>query len=205
MRDWTCWTIGTCILLAATAAGARPLAIAPPPESEPPLADTNKSVTERLHLLGGPLGNGDFEAGGVASRDGWLTAAQASDLEAAWHADTYGAAALDPARPDNHAYWCGRWFPPCVGDEPQAGYGDSWNVVLSWQGAVGDPAQAVAVTLQATAMHDLEPDYDFLILEVRRATGWQPLASWTGASGAPLAVVETVSLTPADYAGTRTR
>ena len=57
------------------------------------------------------------------------------------------------------------------------------HVNIEWSGAVPDTSLATVVTLSARLNHDTEPAYDYLYLEVERATGWDVAVSRSG--GAP--------------------
>ena len=111
-----------------------------------------------------------------------------------WRISQFNAANLDPDTPDNHAWWCGSWFPiGCPGDLPE-GYGNDWDQWLVWTPfVVEDPTQPVSVRVTARLNHDSEPYWDFLYLECERIIGWWEIAAYDGMSqGVDVDVVYTV-------------
>jgi len=167
----------------------------------------SKADRDTLYLLGGPdRDDGKFQGDtqpSLPDPEGWLGSVYWDPPASHWHIDTFNAELLDPVDP-NHAMWCGMYFD--CGGSPDPGYGNNWDDTLEWYGTVGDPALPTTVDLTARLNHDTEPGYDFLYLEVERATGWEVIQVWDGANKSggvfvPIDVAETFVVNPADYVG----
>ena len=138
--------------------------------------------TDTLYLLGGPLGNGDFQdVDGEPAWEGWIGIDNTSQAESHWHMDTFNCADLDPSQPVNHAWWCGALFEPCHAEDSAEGYGNNWLDYLDWRGSVPDPASGVTVRITARLNYDVEPGYDYVYLECEGATGaFTTIATFNG-------------------------
>lgn len=174
----------------------------------PPVPSASRAAGDTVHLMGGPdRGDGKFQDDldpALPDREGWLLPVEAEPSH--WHVDTFNAATLDPGQADNHAMWCGKYLPPCSGEPVNGGYGNSFDDVLAWSGAVPDPLAPTEVRITARLNHDTEPGYDHLMLEVARDDGFAVLASWDGRSGngggfVPVDVDVGAVVDPADYRG----
>lgn len=142
-----------------------------------PASPAAKSGRDSLIVFGGPgTLEGKFQhADGSPDRQGWEGIDYTIGPDQAWQLATFNAANLDPGTPDNHAWWCGDIFESCDPDDPAEGYGNDWNVALSWSAPVDDPGEPVTVRVTARLNVDLEPGYDFLFLEVMRGGQWEEL------------------------------
>ncbi|MFO7655280.1 MAG: FlgD immunoglobulin-like domain containing protein [Candidatus Krumholzibacteriia bacterium] len=156
---------------------------------------------DTLFLYGGPgTLEGTFQtAGGAPDRQGWIGLDLTLPEPSHFHASTYQAANLDPATPDNHAWYVGdETIPSCDPEDPVGGYGNGWNDSLTWSWPVPDAAQPVSVRVTAGLNVDTEPGYDILQFQVHRGSGWDDLDSFDGLhTGLALDVQTTVD--PADY------
>ncbi len=156
------------------------------------------AVRDTVTILGGPdRWDGRFETPeGQSDWHGWTTVDHSVSRDTLWSVSTFNAEALGGHGAGNHALWCGRSF---AGG--QAGYGNDWSVPLDWTWTVADPAVASTVTVDGVLSHDTEPGFDRLVLRVLRAGGaWQDVRSYEGWR-VNRAVSETLSVSPADYAG----
>ncbi len=151
-------------------------------------------------LLGGPGAlSGKFEtADGQPDWQGWTSVDLTQDDTVHWSASTFNAANLDTIT-DNHAWWCGDLFPPCAPNDPPEGVGNNWNQLLAWSGSVADTTLGCTIRVRADLNLDLEPSYDFLLLQVDTAT--QPPVFFADFTGLLVGyqLDETHALTPADY------
>jgi hypothetical protein len=159
-----------------------------------------KSDTTVVYGGAGTL-EGKFQtAAGLPDAQGWTT----HDLTVAggnhWHVDPYRAAALDPGTPDNRAWWCGDDFADDCGTGEPAGYGNGWTDWLTWTAAVADPLLPTTVRVTAVANYDLEPGYDYLLLEFEGEDGWGWTARWTAVADAAV-LEETFVVPPEAYHG----
>ena len=165
------------------------------------------SRTDTLYLLGGPLGNGDFQdENGDPDWEGWI-GVDGTASESHWQVDTFNCADLDPQQPENHAWWCGAMFEPCHAEDSAEGYGNNWLDYLDWYGTVPDPAINVVVRVTARLNHDVEPGYDFLSFQHEQATGiFTTIATYTGDNRlngdfVPIDFEESFIIEPSDYIG----
>ncbi|MFH1842213.1 MAG: hypothetical protein ABIF77_03325, partial [bacterium] len=159
------------------------------------------AVTDTTYLLGGPdRDDGDFQDGfGLPDWEGWTGNDRTASGDRNWHIDSYNCDNLDPATPDNHAWWCGSpVYPSCGPGDPEGGYGNNYNDRLYWWGEVPDTTLAVTVTLTAQLNYDNEPGYDWLYLQYESATGPVTQATYNGADSG-LSVVESFTLGSDDY------
>ncbi len=158
--------------------------------------------TDTVYLLGGPGSlTGKFEtASGAPDRQGWVGVDWTQHPGPYWHIDIYHAANLDPETIPNHAWWCGHYFDDDCDTGDFGGYGNDWEQILEWYGAVPDPTVDVTVRVTAALNHDVEPDYDCLYLQYESAGEWQELLVYNDI-GEGLAVDTSFGLTPADFVG----
>lgn len=91
------------------------------------------------------------------SQEGGWTHVDASSQPAAWHIDTvYGC--------QGHGMWCGRVDSSWVLDPNRMGYDNNWDQTLD---NYVDLTNAVSpVTLGFKYQMDIEPDYDFALIEI---------------------------------------
>jgi hypothetical protein len=161
----------------------------------------SSTTVDSLYILGGPLGNGDFEEDwGVPSWDGWSHVDLTLFTDTKWQCDTYQAANLDPATNPNHAWWCGQYWEDDCQTGDFGGYGNNWTQYLTWQGNVADPGLPTVVTVQAVLNHYVEAYYDFLYLQYETATGWVDLQEYNGIA-TDVVVDQSFTLNPGDYLG----
>ena len=165
-------------------------------------ADAAKTVVVDTQLIIGPWGsgapyNGQFQTpGGVADWNGWTSEDLTQPDVSHWHVDTYHAVS------GVYSAWCGdASFVSCgVNDPDVGGYGNGWNEMLEWRGAVNNPALATSLTINATVNHDSEPGYDFSYVSVVQGGMTSDLWSADGAAqNLPLALATTYL--PAEYEG----
>lgn len=64
--------------------------------------------------------------------------------------------------------WCGALYAPCSPSDPPQGYGNNWTERVDFVGSVPDPSATVKVRVQALLNYDIEPDYDYIRLQVER-------------------------------------
>lgn len=144
------------------------------------LAET--AVRDTLDLYGGPdtlEGKFQTEAAEPDSQ-GWIGVDDSvPPLGDKWNVSTVNAANLDPAVPENHAWWCGEELPSCGEPDPPWGYGNDWNVAIGTSRTI-DPELAATVRLTGILNVDLEPAYDFLRVEALTTFGPQLLAEFDG-------------------------
>ena len=199
------------ILIPATASVARPGAPGPERSNRPDLSSGGgmvhggpavaaaKTVTDST-LVMGPWGsgapfNGQFQhAGGSPDWNGWTSVDYTQLTEVRWHADTFGALA------GSWSAWCGDLLPSCDGDDPEGGYGDSWDEVLEWRGTVADPGSPCTVTIAALLQADTEPGYDFAHVSVVKGGATLDLLTLDGTHAAAPVNLPTV-YSPSDYEG----
>ncbi len=132
-----------------------------------PNADPLAVPADTTWILGGPgTLTGKFEdAMGQPDWQGWTSIDLTQPTEHHWSVSTFNAANLDTIA-DNHAWWCGDIFEACAPNDPPEGVGNNWYELLTWSGAVPDPASDCTVRVRAILNSDLEPAYDFLYLQV---------------------------------------
>jgi len=130
---------------------------------------------DTVYLLGGPdRDDGDFQDQWAPTWEGWFGVDLTQSTDSKWHVDTYnsptGTAAL----------WCGEMIPSCGEGDVDGGYGNNYEELIVWTGAVADPASPTDVTVTMTMNYDTEADYDFLHLQYEAAAGWTSVAQWDG-------------------------
>jgi len=144
---------------------------------------TGHAFSDTIYLMGGPdRQDGDFQNDlnpSIPDNEGWQLPYLAEPP--LWHIDTVNAELLDPGQTENHAMWCGEYYPACSGgDEPDPGYGATLDEWLEWTGTVDDPALPTDVRLTAILNYDTEPGYDYLYLEVAGAAGYASIDYYNG-------------------------
>ena len=170
---------------------------------------TGHAFPDTIYLMGGPdRQDGDFQNDlnpTIPDDEGWQLPYLAEPP--LWHIDTVNAELLDPGQTENHAMWCGKYYPPCSGgDEPDPGYGATLDEWLEWTGAVDDPALPTDVRLTAILNYDTEPGYDYLYLEVAGAAGYASIDYYNGTNKSggvfvPVNADYVFTVVPADYQG----
>lgn len=175
----------------------------------PVSALSSLALSDTIYLMGGPdRQDGDFQNDinpTIADDEGWLPPYLIEPL--LWHIDTVNAELLDPGQAENHAMWCGKYYPPCWGeDEAHPGYGNNLEEWLEWAGRVGDPGLPTEVRLTAVLNHDTEPGYDYLYFEVAGVAGYTNIQDYNGANHVggvftPVNVDLVFTVDPADYLG----
>ncbi len=184
------------LILCTSAATATPL-------------DRAVALTDTIYLMGGPdRQDGDFQNDinpAIPDDEGWQPPYLAEPL--LWHIDTVNAELLDPGQTDNHAMWCGKYYPPCWGeDAAHPGYGNNLDEWLEWTGTVSDPALPTEVRLTAVLNYDTEPGYDLLYFQVASAAGFTSIQNYDGANKVggvftPVNADLIFTVDPADYQG----
>ncbi len=185
----------------------------PAPDPEPPsLAGVRymggpadpaaKAVVDTIVVLG-PYGSGATAIGtfetpsGAPDWNGWTSIDETADNYLAWHADTFHAVN------GSWSAWCGDPDLPSCGQpwDEVGGYGNNWNEILEWRGAVDDPAQPCTVTVAAVANLDTEPGYDYAFITCEKSSGvFVDLWSGFGAADSVAIGGETV-YQPDEYIG----
>jgi hypothetical protein len=156
----------------------------------------SKAARDTIQLIG-PTGvvNGSFQDGsGNANWNGWTNYDVTQPVVERWSASTYFAVT------GTYSAWCGEDIASCTGTDPAGGYGNNWNELLEWRGAVANNTLSCTVDVTANLQHDTEPGYDYTILSCEKFD--QPLVnivSWDGAG--VVAVAESFSYAPGDYMG----
>jgi hypothetical protein len=165
-------------------------------------ADAAKTVVVDTQLIIGPWGsgapyNGQFETpGGSPAWNGWTSEDLTQSDVSHWHVDTYHVVS------GTYSAWCGdASFVSCGETDPDAGgYGNRWDEILEWRGAVTNPALATNLTITATVNHDSEPGYDYSYVSVVQGGATNNLWSADGAAQAvPLNLV--TAYLPVEYEG----
>ena len=159
-----------------------------------------KASRDTQFLIGpngsGAEGIGTFEDGsGNANWNSWTHYDITQPTQIRWYASTYMAVT------GTYSAWCGEDIPSCVAGDPDGGYGNSYNELLEWRGAVADNSLSCTVTVTANLQHDTEPGYDYTWLSYEKFD--QPIinvVSWDGAG--LVAVNESFTYSPGDYMGT---
>jgi hypothetical protein len=164
---------------------------------------------DTIYLMGGPdRQDGDFQNDlnpAIPDDEGWQLPYLAEPP--LWHIDTVNAELLDPGQTENHAMWCGKFLPPCWGDDGASpGYGPNLDEWLEWTGTVADPALPTEVHLTAILNYDTEPGYDYLYLEVAGAAGYVSIDFYNGTNKnagvfVPVNADHVFTVAPADYLG----
>lgn len=146
-----------------------------------------KAATDSFYIYGGPGSNeGTFEdSNGAPDWQGW-TSSDLSEIYPHWRASTTNAATLGSGAAGNHAVICHQ-DETAFGGEPYTGYGNSWNDELVLRidlAALGyDPSQdLVDLRWSFDYVHDVEPNYDYLLVEWNDAGSYQTLLAATGSS-----------------------
>lgn len=167
----------------------------------------DKSARDTLTLIGpwgsGAQVNGQFETPeGAPDWNDWTHYDITEPLEDHWQISTYQAADLGlSAGEGNLAAWCGSLlYPACSETDAEGGYGNNWNEMLRWVGAVADPFSAVEVNVTGFVNIDTEPGYDYVALEYLSADG--PVSVFYQDGNLDNILVEaTFYLQPADLQG----
>ena len=171
-----------------------------------------KAAVETLYVYGGPgCLEGKFQTSlhaGLPDTQGWMGVDLTQQPAGHWHASTFNAANLvAPADPGNHGMWCGELLASCGPEDPPEGYANLYDDNLDWYGTVPDAGVATTVRVEAVLNHDAEVDYDWLELQVERASQWQRILVFTGDNRdgngdfVPVVVDETFTVDVADYVG----
>ena len=166
-------------------------------------AAAQTSPPDTLDIYGGPgTLEGKFQtATGDADPQGWVgvdDTAAPPGIEY-WSISTIGAANLDPGVPDNHAWWCGQEIPACTPEDSAWGYGNNWNYALGTARTV-DPTRQASITLTGIVNVDLEPGYDFFLVEAVTASGPVTLLTLDALTSA-YALNETFTWPPGNFVG----
>jgi hypothetical protein len=156
--------------------------------------NAGKALGDTICLIGpgaeSPVALGDFEAGW----NGWFTVDNTQLTVEKWQASTYFAVA------GTYSAWCGEDIPSCGPGDPDGGYGNGYNEMLEWRGAVANNTLSCTVTVVATLQYDTEPGYDYSYLSYEKFDqGFTDVIIQDGAG--VLNINETFSYTPADYMG----
>lgn len=171
-------------------------------------AGVSQAFGDTLYLMGGPdRQDGDFQDDlnpDVPDDEGWQLPHLAEPP--LWHIDTFNAELLDQGQVDNHAMWCGKYYPPCSGEDLNPGYGAALDEWLEWTGTADDPLLPTEVLLTAVLNYDTEPGYDYLYLQVAGAGGFENIQHYEGSNRVGgVFVPENVDLSfvvqPSDYQG----
>ncbi|RKX32155.1 MAG: hypothetical protein DRP71_12465 [Verrucomicrobia bacterium] len=144
-----------------------------------------------------PYYDGDFENEfGIPDWNGWTHYDITAPTTSNWNVSNYNQP--DPA---NFAAWCGDIkIPSCGVDDPEGGYGNSWNDILEFRQTVPNTGTSSMVTVTATLIHDSEPGYDYTYLSYQfEGDSFADMQIWDGAG--TVAVFNSVSYLPADYLG----
>ena len=85
-------------------------------------------------------------------------------------------------------------------------YGNNYNEYLDWYAIVPNNLAPTDVQVLARLNYDNEPGYDYLWLEVERASGMDAVqtyngTNWSGGGFVPVDVDETFTVDPQDYVG----
>lgn len=143
--------------------------------------------TDTFALYGGPGSlEGRFQEafGNVPDPQGWITVDRTDDRNA-WQASGFNAANLDSQGPSNLAYWCGQAAEQRPGWGAAPGYGNGWNDGLIWtSGPIADPAAGQVVELDFFFNYDLEPRWDFFVVEYEKGDVWVPVYEVSGSNKA---------------------
>lgn len=122
-----------------------------------------------------------------------------------WHVDTFNAANLDPAV-GNRAMWSGV-SAGTAGFATPPGYGNNWNDIIRWTGQT-NPGLFTNVRLAFDYNYDVEPGWDFFVVEYDSAGSWIQWLAATGSNKEPdgtfltaASFDQTVLYTPLMYAG----
>ncbi|MHB8080128.1 MAG: hypothetical protein ACYDIE_12845, partial [Candidatus Krumholzibacteriia bacterium] len=167
----------------------------------------DKAAADTVYVLGGPgtnLGKFQDATGTIPDWQGWTHRDATEKSIVRWHVSTYNASALDPTQSTNYAIWCGMVFAEACGptDDPE-GYGNNWDECYDWYGTVADATVPTNVTVQAMLNYDTEPGYDYLMLKVERAVGFEIVGSAFDGSNkdTPVTFNQSFTMGVADYVG----
>ncbi|MFO7654798.1 MAG: FlgD immunoglobulin-like domain containing protein [Candidatus Krumholzibacteriia bacterium] len=163
-----------------------------------------KQVGDTLYLMGGSGDHtGRFQSSvGVPGWNGWTSLDVTRATESHWHVSTYNGAATGAAPgPGNHVAYVGdATIPSCGGSDPVGGYGNNWRDWLDFYGTAPDPSSSTLVEISYYISHDVEVDFDWVLLQVERATGWEDVAVYTDVAE-NLFESHSVSVAVSDYVG----
>ncbi len=157
---------------------------------------------DTLDIYGGPgTLDGKFQtAAGDPDPQGWVGIDDsAPSISGRWSVATHNAANLDPAIPDNHAWWCGEYISACTPEDSAWGYGNNWNEAIGTSRSI-DPTRATTITLTGILNVDIEPGYDYLHVEMMTAAGPVELIAFDGMR-TTASLNEVRTLLPGDYVG----
>ena len=173
-----------------------------------------KAAADSFNLYGGKRfdGTNDRRPEGQFQNEFWFPRDQGwigvdlTEQPTFWNISTFNAQNLDPL-PDNRAYWSG--VPAGTsGFLTAPGYGNNWNDILQWR-AETNPTLNTQVRLTFDFNYDLEPGYDYFVVEYDSAGVWIPFDVFTGSNKdasnqfvTPVSFDQTVVFTPLMYTGT---
>lgn len=168
-------------------------------------ASQNKSAVDTVYIMGGPdRWDGSFDTpDGQPSWHGWthddLTIPEINH----WHISDYWAEHIEGHGIGNHVMYCGdETIPACSEQDTIGGVGDNFFDDLEWRQVMADPSQPATVRLTGKMNYDLtDTDWDFLEFFIKRESGLEMLASWTGTGTATLDLDFTASVDGGDFAG----
>jgi hypothetical protein len=157
----------------------------PPPRCGWP---DGRAEADSIYLLGGPgRYDGRFELeDGTPSWQGWLHVDETAEADH-WHVSEFQAIT------GQYSAWCGTYY----GDDP--GYGNLWDQRLVFVWEVADPNATTVVHWTAALAVDTEEGYDFVYVDVQKASGWETLAQFDG--DRLYTVDQTIVYDPSDYCG----
>jgi FlgD Ig-like domain len=183
----TRFTSAIIVLLALSALSSTIIAATETPELTPADATLNNIIRTGpigldapdvtfIPMLGGSLGNGDFQDGaGSPDDDGWTSVDLTSRMVSAWHVDNTYSTSL--------SMWCSQQFSHECSDLETWGYGNNWNEALLWEAQVFSAGSVTGVLIETDLNYDMEPGVDFLYLEYESDTdGWLIANEWTGST-----------------------
>jgi len=193
------------VLPAAITLAAVPVQSPPNTTSENPIAGVTLGVTavDTTLLIGswasGAPFNGQFQTpSGGPAWNGWTSADLSDPGGNHWIVST--------RRAINGVYsaWCGDPdIPSCGPGDPEGGYGNGWDDIITWQAPVNDPALPCTVRVQAVVALDSEPGYDYGAIYAAAADGtWQLWYDWGDMTALPLDYSYVYE--PGDYVGNGT-
>ncbi len=106
---------------------------------------------------------GTFETPtGSPDWNGWTSTDLTQETESFWHVDTFKAVT------GNYSLWCGSMDVLSCGqpDDPDGGYGHSYNERVEWRGTVADPALPCTVSISTNYHVSTMPGYDYFFVSV---------------------------------------
>jgi len=157
-----------------------------------------------------PIYRADFEFGDEGGRvetdgSGWTSVDFTQPTVTHWEVSEYDGFNTPFS---SFRAWCGdATIPSCDANDPEGGYGNSWNAVIEFTVAVGNPTVSTQVDVTAMLQHDSEPGYDYTYLSYRyQGQFFGDMASWDGESRnegvpGPIAVSGSVTYLPQEYVG----